>query len=403
MKTNEKSAVAPPHHKRQHSTAAGLDAVACADIPRELAHRGRLMVQADAASPQAQPMQLHLKVLTSHSDDLKTAVDYDAMAVGTFAVGMKGFDTATDENYELVSLANPARPVVKNELGERFTYDAATGVFTPMLYVPFALPAPPPPVFSTPTDAPGDRQTYPPGRHGAKKREQGRLSKAPYHLPVTGTTHESEHPIGFEPIYRSGKGKRGKSKRAKRIENTAPAYQEVNALHRDHIGTGTHGAADASGFDSDSYRASQRALLEAQTPGVAIQINQLPYAFDPRFRHDPALPNVPLEQANDSFAQMVSEVDSFQFANDYTDPATGMHVERDQLVRFDSGDALEMLASRATAQLGRYLSSAEVVFLGNVQRGAITFNDYIRWINGDPATKAAIEQKVEDAVGDPFA
>ena len=403
MKTNEKSAVAPPHHKRQHSTAAGFEAVACADIPRELAHRGRLMVQADAASPQAQPMQLHLKVLTSHTDDLKTAVDYDPAAIGTFAVGMKGFDTATDENYELVSLANPARPVVKNALGERFTYDATTGVFTPMLYVPFSLPAPPPPVFSTPTDAPGDRHTYTPGRHGAKKREQGRLALAPYHVPVTGSTHESEHPIGFEPIYRTGKGKRGKSKRAKRIENTAPAYQEVNAFHRDHIGTGTHGTADASGFNSDSYRASQRALLEAQAPAVAIQINQLPYAFDPTFRHDPTLPSVPLRQANDSFGQMVSEVDSFQIANDYVDPTTGMHVERDQTVRFGDGDALEMLASRVTALLHRFLTPYETIFLGNVQRGAISLNDFLDWISGDATAKARVEQMVLDAVGDPFA
>ena len=55
------------------------------------------------------------------------------------------------------------------------------------------------------------RVKYAIGQHGAKRREQRRLSRA-HGERVTGRTHESEHTIGFAPLNESSNAKRGKSK-----------------------------------------------------------------------------------------------------------------------------------------------------------------------------------------------
>ena len=64
------------------------------------------------------------------------------------------------------------------------------------------------------------------GQHGAKRREQRRLTRA-HGERVTGNTHESEHTIGFAPLNQSAKGKRGESKASRKLEKEAWAYQEV--------------------------------------------------------------------------------------------------------------------------------------------------------------------------------
>jgi len=157
-----------------------------------------------------------------------------------------------------------------------------------------------------------------PGTHGFKKHEQVRL-KHRHKIAVTGDTHESEHAIGFEPINRSSGLRRGSGGRARKLENSAPAYQEVKALHRDHIGTGSRGTVDASGFNAESYRRDQRNLLESGQAGNAFQINQLAYAFNPVFQQTSQQPAG--QAATDSYNQMVENTSSVTFARNGEDVA----------------------------------------------------------------------------------
>lgn len=228
----------------------------------------------------------------------------------------------------------------------------------------------------------GDKVTKPRnkyfiGMHGAKTREQKRLAEL-YGEKVTGkkgeATHESEHPIGFEPINQTNENKRGKSDRAKRLENCAPAYQEEYDRHRAHIGTGNHNRPDDSGFNSESYRNSQRQLLLDDEPGVAVQLNQLAYAFDEDFE----LTGMESQkQSNDSFQEMGKNVKSFKFANDYTDKNSNQRIERDEVATFKPDDYQEMLASRATALLKRYLIQPERMLLNYVVQGELDYNDFL--------------------------
>jgi hypothetical protein len=151
---------------------------------------------------------------------------------------------------------------------------------------------------------------YQVGQHGFKKKEQKRLQEK-YKIALSGSTHESEHTVGFEPLNQTSGLKRGTAGVARTLENTAPAYQEVKELHRQHIGTGTHSQRDESGFNSAEYRQTQRSLIEQREVGIAVQINQLGYAFDPNFRK--LATTTEFQAATDSFNVMVENLNSLEF------------------------------------------------------------------------------------------
>ncbi len=155
---------------------------------------------------------------------------------------------------------------------------------------------------------------YGEGTHGFKKNEQVRLNKLfPSSKPVSGKTYESEHTIGYAVLVLGAKDmKRGKSSDARKVENSAPAYQEVRELHRSHIGTGTRGRDKKVGFSSGSYRDAQRRLLKAHDVSSGVQINQLGYAFDPNLRKSGFKDKVKV--ATNSFDLMVRSMKSVGFS-----------------------------------------------------------------------------------------
>lgn len=185
------------------------------------------------------------------------------------------------------------------------------------------------------------RTTYILGQHGAKGREQKRLSKR-YGIKVTGSTHESEHTIGFEPLNQTSGIKRGTAGRIRTLENKAPAYQEYKPLHRDHIGTGTTNTVDKSGFNSHTYRQYQRSLVESGDVSSAVQLNQLGYSFDPKFKKLSSTPEG--KSANDSFNTMVENMEGVTYAKDTNDVN----------VNVDAKQRAEMHLSRIAAQTGKY-------------------------------------------------
>jgi hypothetical protein len=191
------------------------------------------------------------------------------------------------------------------------------------------------------------RLTYTEGQHGNKKREQKRLSSL-YHIAVSGTTHESEHSIGFEPINRSSGLKRGKASRARALENRAPAYQEVKALHRQHIGTGSRSVKDLSGFNAAAYREAQRKLIEAGDVSSAVQLNQLGYAFAPTLRSSAGTPKG--KAATDSYDTMVKNFTSLTYAQGDTN----------QSVSVSPTQQAEMHLARSTAISGKWPTAEEI-------------------------------------------
>ena len=174
------------------------------------------------------------------------------------------------------------------------------------------------------------------GQHGAKRREQRRLCET-YGERVSGRTHESEHTIGFAPLNDTSKMKRGGCKKARKLEKEAWAYQEQKGFHRAHIGTGTRQEADGSGFNSDTYRQAQRDLLESGHVSSAVQVNQLGYAFLPKFKAEPDSPK--RRSANDSFTTMVQHMDRVAYA-------TGCETKA---VNVKPVDQVEMYLSRIIA------------------------------------------------------
>jgi hypothetical protein len=221
------------------------------------------------------------------------------------------------------------------------------------------------------------------GTHGSKVSEQKRLQalfkgkvsvkKEDSEYKVSGDTHESEHPIGFEPINKTNVDKRGKNGRTKNLENHAPAYQEVVRWHRKHIGTGNCNEPDESGFNSKSYRQAQRSLLLENEPGVAVQLNQLAYSQDKDFKFSKDVDQL---QSNESFEQMARDVKEFNIADDYQD-SNGDLVERNRTVNFQQGDFAEMMTSRATALLERYLNPMERTIFKYVIDQKIGFNAFL--------------------------
>ena len=148
------------------------------------------------------------------------------------------------------------------------------------------------------------------GQHGYKKKEQKSLN-------VNGTTHESEHVIGYEPLARGLKSKRGKGSEARSIENSAPAYQEIKEFHRGHIGTGNSSLKkeenlEARGFETaNSYRNSQRSLLKTGDKGISssMQLNQLSYSYNKKFREESSKEL----KSDKSFNTMVSHFSTLKY------------------------------------------------------------------------------------------
>ncbi len=193
----------------------------------------------------------------------------------------------------------------------------------------------------TPYSRPTSRRKYSPGQHGYKTHEQKRLTNQ-QGTRVSGNTHESEHPVGFEPLNQTTGLKRGTPGRAKRLENEAPAYQEVKELHTAHIGTGTKNQADASGFNSDSYRKTQRSLIKSGDISSAVQINQLGYAFNPNNKNTANTPKG--KAANDSFKTMANNMNSFTYGQGNNDVTVNVNERQRQ----------EMLLAREAAQTGKW-------------------------------------------------
>ncbi|MFO0747779.1 MAG: hypothetical protein U1F43_19255 [Myxococcota bacterium] len=185
-----------------------------------------------------------------------------------------------------------------------------------------------------------ERNSYVLGQYGAKEREQRRLGEA-HGTKVSGATHEAEHTIGFEPLNQTSGDKRKETPSARSLENKAWAYQEVKPYHRDHIGTGNQQTPDASGFTADSYRESQRALLESGDVSSAVQINQLGYAFDPRFQEERG--EKATQIADDSYDTMVTNMDKVNYAQGAGTVEVGV----------DARQRAEMYLARRAAQTGK--------------------------------------------------
>jgi hypothetical protein len=158
------------------------------------------------------------------------------------------------------------------------------------------------------------RSKYPPGSHGRKTQEQKRLNEK-FGKKVSGSTHESEHPISFDLLggERVTGIKRGTAKKdggaiSKEAENTAPAYQEIEKLHADHAGTGKSHAAEA-------YKVDQGRLLKDGNIGSAVQYNQLHYAHlkgaDYQGLRSTPDGRIEARQADDSFREMIEGTGTF--------------------------------------------------------------------------------------------
>lgn len=196
------------------------------------------------------------------------------------------------------------------------------------------------------------KRKYPEGTHGFKGSEQKRL-RTEEGTQVTGDTHQSEHPIGFEPLNQTSGVRRGTPGRARALENFAPAYQEQLGFHRDHIGTGRHETTRESGFNSRTYRDTQRRLLESNTSeGIssAVQINQLGYAFDPNFRGIANNPTPGSRASDNSFGRMVENMQNVTYASGNQDVSTGVN----------PWDRAEMLAAREAARTGEWPSQERI-------------------------------------------
>lgn len=165
---------------------------------------------------------------------------------------------------------------------------------------------------------------------------------------VTGTEFESEHVVGYQPL--SGGLTRRESTLAREIENKAPAYLEERGLHRTQIGTGnrlktnrslSNGEQVDSGFNAQTYRSTQRSLLESGDISTSAQINQLDYAFNPTFRNSAG------EVSDLSYDNMVRNMSSVRYVSNRN---TGLTSE----IRVSNVDRAEMYLARRAARTGKY-------------------------------------------------
>ncbi|MEC3977539.1 RHS repeat-associated core domain-containing protein [Amycolatopsis sp. H20-H5] len=167
--------------------------------------------------------------------------------------------------------------------------------------------------YSRPNEAPPVKRRkhkYPEGTYGDKDFERKRLEKE-FGSKIDGnSTHQSEHTAGFDVLNDNGGPSKVARKDDPNLENNAWAYYEEHGAHRGHPGTGTGSAVHESGFNSTSYRESQRNALEANDPNTAIQLNQLGYAHQPGFQGTHADPEMQIrrDMADDSYHRMVDDV-----------------------------------------------------------------------------------------------
>jgi hypothetical protein len=185
--------------------------------------------------------------------------------------------------------------------------------------------------------------SYSPGQHGYKRKEQQRLSEQ-YGTAISGKTHQSEHPIGFEVLNRTSGSKRGTPGSAYELEYDAPAYQEEYSQHRPHPGTGTSLKTHASGLNSQTYRDSQRTLMESRDVSSAVQLNQLGYAFSPGFQNKGKTPTPHQSAADDSYKTMVDNMDRVRYAQG----------SNEKTVRVGAWDRAEMREARKIARTGNW-------------------------------------------------
>jgi Domain of unknown function (DUF4157)/Agrobacterium VirD5 protein len=156
------------------------------------------------------------------------------------------------------------------------------------------------PLLNPKKPCPNCKGKYSLAAHGAKTKTQKFLGET-YGKKVSGATHESEHPYGYDVLSGDIPGKRGKKPELRKIENEAPAYQEVKDLHRSHIGTGTTLKPGRSGINSIEYREWQRQALSDHNPDIAMATNQMDYAFMDHSKID----KIEAQQANESYAMSV--------------------------------------------------------------------------------------------------
>lgn len=155
---------------------------------------------------------------------------------------------------------------------------------------------------------------YKKGQYGFRATEKKYLEKV-FNKKISGTaTHQSEHVIGYKVIDRVNGRK--KSQQGKQHEAEAPAYYERYKAHRDHPGTGTSKQIGPSGFSSETYREDTRRLIETGGYPVAVQINQLGYAFQDEETNSRQGDDVERTQANESYKRMVMSVDEFSHYKD---------------------------------------------------------------------------------------
>ncbi|WP_448205618.1 hypothetical protein [Azospirillum sp. sgz302134] len=203
----------------------------------------------------------------------------------------------------------------------------------------------------------------------SRRKQQKILSKS-RNFRVSGKTHQAEHVIGYNPLV-LGTGlarPRNKKRRdnssterespwqrlvAKRIEDNAPAYQEILECHRSHIGTGNK--TDESGSKSAEYRKWQRAQLESGNPSAAIQLNQLYYAHQRNFQEHYRGKKTTTEGliAHDSYDQMVENMTGVEFASK-SDGALKVYE-----VPVSAEDKAEMSLARKVAETGKWEISEE--------------------------------------------
>ena len=191
-----------------------------------------------------------------------------------------------------------------------------------------------------------DKQTYTLGQHGAKGREQKRLTEK-YETPISGKTHESEHTIGFAVLNDTG-DKRGANKNLRKLENEAPAYQERRALHREHIGTGSRTKVDGSGFSAPTYRLAQRRSLEDGDVSSATQLNQLGYAFLDGFQEKQDSPA--RKAARDSYDVMVENMKEVKYTKG----------GQEETALVDERQQAEMHLARRAAETGKWPTAEEI-------------------------------------------
>lgn len=175
------------------------------------------------------------------------------------------------------------------------------------------------------------------GSYGQREKEKKYLNKR-FKTNINGNTHEAEHAIGYKVLVQNLDDQLGVSRDSwvgRLIENSAPAYMEVKELHRNHVGTG-------SKKEAKEYRKAQDNAIESGKLVNAIQLNQLEYAQDAKFKQIAKTSQGKV--ATDSFNNMI--VKNPEFVQGYD----GVEF-RD--LKLDRGGQIESILTRKLAIEGR--------------------------------------------------